>query len=70
MIEDLKTRLEELHQDLEVATGDQREEVLDHLEQVVLGLEEADVKIPGWARAQLASRVEEAVEDMFDNMPV
>ncbi len=70
MIEDLKTRLEELHQELEIATGDPREEALDHLEQVVLGLETADVKIPGWARAQLASRVDEAVEDMFDNMPV
>ncbi|WP_299930273.1 hypothetical protein [uncultured Pelagimonas sp.] len=70
MIEDLKTRLEELHQELEVANDEQREEVLDHLEQVVLGLEAEDVAIPGWARAQLASRVDEAVEDMFDNMPV
>ncbi|SMX29538.1 hypothetical protein TRP8649_03675 [Pelagimonas phthalicica] len=70
MIEDLKTRLDELHRDLEVANGDQREELLDHLEQVVLALEDKDVDIPGWAKALMASRVDEAVEDMFDNMPV
>ncbi|MGH1416668.1 MAG: hypothetical protein ACRBB0_24480 [Pelagimonas sp.] len=70
MIDDLKTRLKELKKELKLADDQQREELLDHLEEAVLGLESHGVEVPRWAKDMMASRVDEAVEDMFDNMPV
>ena len=70
MIDHLKKRLAELQSELKLANDAQREELLEHLEQVVAGLEAQGCAVPGWAKALMASRVDENVENMFDNMPV
>lgn len=70
MIEDLKKRLDELRDEIEAASGAKRESLMDHLEQAVLSLETQGAPVPGWAKALIASRVDENVEDMFDNMPL
>lgn len=70
MIEDLKTRINELRGEIDVTSGAERDALMDHLEQATLALEAEGVEIPGWAKALISSRVDENVEDMFDNMPV
>ncbi len=63
-------RIEALRHDIEAAEGLARKEALDHLEQAVLQLEGRGVQAPGWARASLATKLDEAAEDQFDNMPI
>ncbi|PYG25571.1 hypothetical protein [Pelagimonas varians] len=70
MIEDLKTRLNELKAEIETASDDERDSLMEHVEQAALALEAQGASVPGWAKALIASRVDENVEDMFDNMPV
>lgn len=70
MIEDLKTRLNELKAEIASASDDERDSLMEHVEQAALSLEAQGVAVPGWAKAMIASRVDENVEDMFDNMPV
>lgn len=66
----LTARIEALREDLETATGADRAEALDHLEEVVLLLEAKGDTAPRWARAALAAKLDEDVETQFDNMPV
>jgi hypothetical protein len=63
-------RIEALRHDIETAEGGARREALDHLEQAVLQLETRGVQAPGWARASIAAKLDEAAEDQFDNMPI
>ncbi|KUF10288.1 hypothetical protein [Pseudoponticoccus marisrubri] len=70
MLEDLKTRLEELRKDLLIAEAEARPAVLDRLEDVVTQLETHGGKVPAWAREEVEARTDGRVEDQFDNMPV
>lgn len=70
MAEKLASRLIELHDELKLASDDQQDELLDHIEQAVLGLESKGLKVPSWARNALAARIDDAAEDLFDNMPI
>jgi hypothetical protein len=70
MAENLTARLIELHDELKLASEEQQEALLDRVEQAVLALEDKGLKVPSWARSALAARIDDAVEDMFDNMPV
>ena len=69
-MQDLLNRIAEMRTELEQADPDQREALLEHLEQAVLGLEGAGVDIPQWAREALEARHESQAEDLFDNMPL
>lgn len=66
----LEDRIAELHDQIIATPDDQREELLDHLEQAVLTLENQGVPAPHWARVHLMVRVDAEVEDQFDNMPI
>lgn len=70
MQDDLKNRLTTIRPEMDTAEGARAEELLDQLEQIAMSLEADGAPVPGWVKARIASRVDEAVEDMFDNMPV
>lgn len=69
MTKELKARLTTLREDLDHSHGAAHEVHLDHLEEVVLLLETKGEVAPGWAKDRLAARIDEQVEDQFDNMP-
>ena len=70
MSEELKKRLAKLETELGKATPEQRQELMDHLQEVVLALEDKGVAVPSWAKARLNDRIDETVEEQFDNMPL
>lgn len=70
MLNDLKTRIEDLRTELSKARGSERAEVLDHLEQATRQLEIHGTAVPAWAREALNAAYEAQAEDNFDNMPV
>lgn len=70
MTEDLNTRLETLRAELTSSSGAAHEAQLDHLEEAVLTLEAQGAEVPQWAKDLLAVRIDEEVEDQFDNMPL
>ncbi|MBV2361724.1 hypothetical protein KUH32_18315 [Thalassococcus sp. CAU 1522] len=70
MTQDILRRIEGLRVELNGACGTHREALLDKLEQAVAVLDSTGRVAPAWARARLADRIDEAVEEQFDNMPV
>ncbi|WGW03780.1 hypothetical protein [Tropicibacter oceani] len=70
MTNELKKRLAELEAELVTSTPAQREELMAHLEEVVTALEDKGVETPQWAKSRLNDRIDEDVEDQFDNMPL
>ncbi|WP_136441016.1 hypothetical protein [Pacificoceanicola onchidii] len=69
MTPELEARLADLRQELDHSYGAAHETQLDHLEEVVLLLENKGDAVPAWAKERLAARIDERVEDQFDNMP-
>ncbi len=67
---ELMKRIERLRVDLRNCDPEDREALLDQLEQAVALLETKGDKAPVWAHSRLSDRIDESVEDMFDNMPV
>lgn len=70
MSKELEDRIASLKHEIAAADGKMRVELIEHLEQVVLGLEGIGATIPAWAHELLENAHEEEVEDGFDNMPV
>ncbi|WP_425102203.1 hypothetical protein [Tropicibacter sp. S64] len=70
MTEKLLERLETLRHDLDTSHGAAHEAHLDHLEEAVMTLDARGVAVPHWARDRLAGRIDEEVENQFDNMPL
>ena len=70
MSKELETRIESLQPEIAAAEGKAREELMEQLEQAVLGLESVGATVPAWAHELLEAEHEEEVEDGFDNMPV
>lgn len=70
MSKELHARLDSLRHELESARGDARTELLDHLEQAVLGLDGVGEEVPSWAREMVEAHHDDEVEDGFDNMPL
>ena len=66
----LTDRIEDIGQSLQDATGKAREDLLDHLEQAVLGLDAVGEHVPAWAREAIEARHDSQAEDGFDNMPL
>ncbi|MBW4985889.1 hypothetical protein KZZ07_25430 [Mameliella sp. CS4] len=70
MAKELEARLETLRKELDAAKGTARDDLMEHLEQAVLGLEGVGAEIPAWAREMVEAHHEDEAEDGFDNMPV
>jgi hypothetical protein len=70
MQKDLNERIDSLRTEIANADEDARSDLIDHLEQAVLGLESIGHEAPAWAREVLQARQEEEAEIGFDNMPV
>ena len=70
MTDQLKARLEELRVEIAAATGEDRDALIEKLEQAVLGLEGVGEDVPAWAREMAEAAHDKEVEDGFDNMPV
>lgn len=70
MSEALRRRIEEIRDAIESAGPAERAEMLEHLEQAVAQLEAKGEQTPSWVRQRLADRIDEDVEDQFDNMPL
>lgn len=70
MSEQLKARLESLQREIAGAKGEARQELVEHLEQAIHGLEAVGEEIPAWAREMVEKAHEADVEDGFDNMPL
>lgn len=70
MTTELYDRIGELRGEIDRARGEDREALLDRLEEAVAALRLHNAEVPGWAESRLAARVDAQLEDQFDNMPV
>lgn len=70
MLENLQARIEKLRQEIDAADGEARDELIEHLDQAVMGLEGVGVEVPAWAHDLLNKVHEQEVEEGFDNLPV
>lgn len=68
--EHLEARIDSLRKEISASKGKAREELMEHLDQAVLGLESVGGTAPAWAREVLEAMHEDEAEDGFDNMPV
>lgn len=70
MSKELEARIESLRTEISAAKDADRDALIEHLEQIVLGLEGVGAEVPAWAREMIEAHHDSDVEDGFDNMPV
>ena len=70
MTQALLARLELLRPELDAASDDDRAALQDVLDQIVQGLAATGTPVPAWVASRLHDRLEDEVEDQFDNMPL
>ncbi|ASP20951.1 hypothetical protein ANTHELSMS3_02273 [Antarctobacter heliothermus] len=68
--EHLEARIDSLRKEISTTKGKAREDLMEHLDQAVLGLENIGGTAPAWAREVLEAEHEDDAEDGFDNMPL
>ncbi|WP_417211329.1 hypothetical protein [Antarctobacter sp.] len=66
----LEARIDSLRTEIAGSKGKVRSDLLEHLEQAAMGLENAGGTVPAWVKEMLEAMHEDEAEDGFDNMPL